>query len=137
MPFMNVYRLHQRTIFICRRNDPCLPAHRRYGRQRPHVFPDNFLFPVRQVILFEGIVQCNTRVKKTMQLQRIYFMWLMPIIEKIVMKQGSPDQFLPVAGNVEFIAESHTVPCHIQHMLLHRHIAVLDVLPGSAEICRV
>lgn len=98
------------------------------------MLPYNVSFPVCQPVFFRRISQCNPWMIKSVQLMWILIIGNVPVVQKIVMQQCPSDHFSPAAGDMQVLAQGYTVSRHIQHVGIHCHIAMLNILLHTTEI---
>ena len=59
---------------------------------------------------------------------------IMPVIQKVIMKQRSPYQHLSIHGKMQKLRYSTTVFRNSDAVIKNRHIAVLDKLPHALHL---
>ena len=110
-----MYCLQKRTVFIRRSNNPRFPAHGRFYRKRPHMLFNDLPLPVSQFIFRFRILQRSCRMVESVQPVRIFLIRLMPVIQKIIVKQCPSYQ-------ISWMLCSFTdiLPCCILFLLLSK-----------------
>ena len=92
----------------------------------------------RQLKIFLGTRQGKKRVAKAVQpMARI---GIMPIVEKVVVQQGSAQQRGTVDGDTDAsqaLGKGQARPRHRDHMRIHRHVAMLDKLARKIQTARL
>ena len=92
----------------------------------------------RQLKIFLGTRQGKKRMPKPMQsMARV---GIVPIVEKVIVQQGSTQQRGAVnrnANTVQALGKGQACPCHRGHMRVHRHVAVLDKLARQVQTPRL
>ena len=58
----------------------------------------------------------------------------MPVVQEIIMQQGSSHHLPPVHMDSEAVRKQQTVLRHLIAMLPHRHIAMLNIPSGSNKL---
>lgn len=100
------------------------------------MFLNYILFPFRKFIFPGGIFQCFPGVIKAMELMGIFFIGFVPVIEEIIVEQRASDKLPAVTADTQFFTDGKTVSCHIPHMVVHGHVAMLNMLSCAVKIIR-
>ena len=98
---------------------------------------DNIPLARRQLKIFLGTRQGKKRMPKPMQpMARV---GIVPVVEKIIVQQGSAQQRGAVdrnANTVQALGKGQACPRHRGHMRIHRHVTVLDKLARQVQTPR-
>ncbi len=101
------------------------------------MLPDDLLLPLRQIVLPHGIAQRPPGMGEAMETTLLLRIPRMPIIQKIVMEQGSPDHLRPVhILDVELLRQLQTGHRHMNAVLMNRDGPMLHMPSGGGKLRR-
>ena len=90
--------------------------------------------PVSQFIFRFRILQRSCRMVESVQPVRIFLIRLMPVIQKIIVKQCPSYQISSAVFHSQQFRKCHTVPRHLNAMLFHGYTAVLHIIFTAVKI---
>ena len=99
---------------------------------------DNIPLARRQFKIFLGTRQGKKRVAKAMQ--PMAWIGIVPVIEKVIVQQGSAQQRSTVdrnASTAQALGKGQARPRYRSHMCIDRHVAMLDKLARQVQTARL
>lgn len=90
--------------------------------------------PVCQFIFCFRIFQGPCRMMKPVQPVRIFLIHIMPVIQKIIMEQGSSYQIPAAVFNPQKFRKRHAQPCDLNTVLFYGNPAMLHIIFTAVKV---